>query len=251
MHFQVSERKLTFMYCCETPNIQEAQVIKDKIDISSYILGDLNLCPSRSKDQRILDILCGNERMLHLRAITTISQSPNQLDHIMVRLTIKHLVVTETFFNFISDHKSIIMRLTAFANDEPLDKMDENDVKLLETTKAIKREINKDVEKLDCKKIKIKISNEIIDIDDKSSLSDTQSDKSNQIYYNSLRGNNWVSNFLIDDYCNLLMSKYKNDFVFSTFFTEISFHSIDHTQILLNIARTKTFLIADMYFSPF
>ena len=81
-------------------------------------MGDLNLSVDRNPDKSILEILCGDERILHLNDITTIGMNVRQLDHIMVRKTIKYTVQTDSYYNYISDHRTICLRISQYANDE-------------------------------------------------------------------------------------------------------------------------------------
>merc|ERR1711867_402614 len=89
INIQISQRKLTFIYSRQSPNIEETNIICEKIENSSYIVGDINLDPNKESDARKLTSLCGKERKLHLRDVTTIGKFLSQLDHIIVRNSIK------------------------------------------------------------------------------------------------------------------------------------------------------------------
>ena len=109
----------SFVYCRTTPNIQECQWIKEKTK-EAFVIGDLNLNKTiEDQKNKIIDI-CGMDKKCLLYENTT--KYANQLDHILGPWDQK--VFTTSFFNFISDHKTIVLRISLsdakFIDDERL-----------------------------------------------------------------------------------------------------------------------------------
>ena len=203
LHIRIKQRLLTFIYIREKPNRSDSVSISEKIDISSYVLGDLNLSPSREDDTANLAILCGNDRVLHLNDVTTIGINIKQLDHILVRKTIKHLALTDTYYNFISDHKTISLRISAYANDEPHIKFTEKELPKIKKSRSAEG---------------------IITVSDEP-INDTelQYPKTSDLYLSCLEGEEWLNDNIINDYLELLGRKYKDVIIFTTFFSEMFF----------------------------
>ena len=109
----------SFVYCRTTPNIQECEWINEKTK-EAFVIGDLNL-NKKCEDQKNKIIgICGKEKICLLYENTT--NHFNQLDHILGAS--EHRVFTTSFFNFISDHKTIVLRMSLsdanFIEDERL-----------------------------------------------------------------------------------------------------------------------------------
>ena len=215
INVQINDRRLTFIYVRISPTMDETKIICSKIETSSYILGDLNLDPNREGDESKLSYLCGKERRLHLKDITTIGSFPRQLDHIIVRNSIKHLVISDCWYNFLSDHKYITLRITGYANDKPLlipknvslENVNENLIN-------VKKELFVEPDYVPQQK---KVKKEI-------TWKDSDYEKTSEMYLSSLKGERWLTNFVIDDYLALLQSYHKDTFIFSTHFTESFFY---------------------------
>ena len=79
------------------------------------ILRDLNLNPTNESEKRLLELLCGKEKKNFLNEITT--NQYNQLDHIIGEKSLEKQLYTTSFFNFISDHKSITARIGIDGNE--------------------------------------------------------------------------------------------------------------------------------------
>ena len=113
------KHSFSFVYCRSTPNTNECEFIREKTK-DSFVLGDLNL-NKQFKDQheKILNI-CGKDKVMLLFENTT--KNHNQVDHILGPG--EQMVFTTSFYNFISDHKSIVLRIplsdTHFIDDERL-----------------------------------------------------------------------------------------------------------------------------------
>ena len=99
-----------FIYCRTTPNNQELKAIIKCFKECQVLMGDLNLSPKVSKDLKKLNVLCGNEKSIALRE-TTRRLSDNQPDHILIDKRIQTFCYVTSYFNFISDHNSIIIRI--------------------------------------------------------------------------------------------------------------------------------------------
>lgn len=68
------------------------------------------MCRRDNKDSKKLQTLCQDDKFLALNEITRIA-SCNQLDHILLDKKFKDKYFATSFHNFISDHKSIDIRL--------------------------------------------------------------------------------------------------------------------------------------------
>ena len=77
----------------------------DKCDI---IMGDVNLNPRKDNEKDLLNVFSGKSRFLALHEPTTVNN--NQLDHIFLNKDLKELAFVTSFTNFISDHRSIVIR---------------------------------------------------------------------------------------------------------------------------------------------
>jgi hypothetical protein len=120
-----------FIYCRTTPNNAEIKGIKKCFKECQIVMGDFNLSPRISKDLKKLNVLCGNEMSHSLKEITR-RLSNSQPDHILILKKMEKFCYVISFYNFISDHNSIVIRV----GDE------ENSL-----TKEIVEKINFDAEK--------------------------------------------------------------------------------------------------------
>ena len=78
-------------------------------------MGDFNLNHKSDEDQEKLTKICGQNKISALHEITHPS-TLNQLDYILVDKEMKNNVFVTSFFNFISDHNSIVARLSSGEN---------------------------------------------------------------------------------------------------------------------------------------
>ena len=67
-----------------------------------------------NQKKRLLELLCGKERKQFLNEITT--NQYNQLDHIIAEKSLEKQLYTTSYFNFISDHKTITARIAFDGN---------------------------------------------------------------------------------------------------------------------------------------
>ena len=100
-----------FLYCRSTPNNEEIKAIKESFEECKLILGDFNLAMNIPKDKKKIEALCGSQKFPVLEETTRVI-SYNQLDHILADNALKGKCFATSFFNFISDHKSIVVRLS-------------------------------------------------------------------------------------------------------------------------------------------
>ena len=78
-------------------------------------MGDLNQSHRIEEHRQKLKELCKDSRESILHEITR-SISNNQLDYVLTNAKVKENCFTTSFYNFISDHKSITIRIGLFGN---------------------------------------------------------------------------------------------------------------------------------------
>ena len=109
--------RLGFIYCRSTPNNQEVEQIKKYFAECDVLMGDLNLSHKIDEEKGKIRKLCEPRKFSALTEITR-SASNNQLDYILLNNNFKNTYLTGSFFNFISDHKSIFIRLSLSQSNE-------------------------------------------------------------------------------------------------------------------------------------
>ena len=188
--------RYSFIYCQITPNETEVAQIENITQYSDYILGDMNLNPEKPDQLQKLKNICGEFKTMHLRAVTYIP-GRNQLDHIIVRKDHQNQLFSECYFNFVSDHKSIVLRKSKETKDEPIK---------VDTTKG-----EKELTKVNLnEKNQVKTEPKSVRTLDEETYSKS---------YTSLNGNNWLNDDVIDGFFHLLMRKYGDIFIFSSYFS--------------------------------
>ena len=126
----INSHSFSFVYSRTTPTIREAEWLMEMTADSHYLMGDLNLDPSVQDEKNRLNIICDKIKKPLLKEITT--KNNVQLDHILgiERKGVK--IFTTSFVNFISDHKSVTIRISdsdsKFIDDERLPKSYENNI---------------------------------------------------------------------------------------------------------------------------
>ena len=95
------------------------------------------------------------------------------------------------------------MRISKYANDEPLIKATEKELPKIKKSKSSEGIITVGDEPYDDEEL--------------------QYPKTSDIYLSSLEGNDWLNDNIINDYCDLLGRKYKDVMIFTTFFSEMFF----------------------------
>ena len=107
-------KRTVFLYIRETPNNSEIQKLKTNLKNCDCVIGDLNLNPKIPEQKGRLKTLCGKTRYMALREIT--STNGAQLDHVIVEKDLESTVFATAYFNFTSDHYSIVMRISSLSN---------------------------------------------------------------------------------------------------------------------------------------
>ena len=113
-----------FIYCRSTPNNREIENMKEAFEDCSVLMGDFNLSHRIKEDKIKLENLCKRKRFSALSEITR-TKSNNQLDYILLSEKLEKSYLTGSFHNFISDHKSIFVRLPLSQTNEFTDAMKE------------------------------------------------------------------------------------------------------------------------------
>ena len=96
--------------------MSESDAIKNYFCQCNIILGDFNLSHRIKSDQEKLAHMCGSSKVNILSEITR-SISRNQLDYILVDKDVVQNSYATSFNNFISDHKSITVRIGLEQNE--------------------------------------------------------------------------------------------------------------------------------------
>ena len=100
-----------FIYCRSTPSNSEILAVGNNFKECDILMGDLNLSHRNKEDyQKVLN-LCRPNKVNALSEITR-PMSQNQLDYILVDKKLKEHTFVTSYNNFISDHNSIIVRLS-------------------------------------------------------------------------------------------------------------------------------------------
>ena len=100
-----------FLYSRTTPNTPEVKAINKYFAECQFMMGDFNLSPKMPQDNKKLEQLCGCSKFLVLKETTRVL-SENQLDHILAENKFSGKCFGTSYFNFISDHKTITLRIT-------------------------------------------------------------------------------------------------------------------------------------------
>ena len=109
-----------FVYSRSTPTQAEVLSLRKNFRECQFILGDLNLSHRDSSDQQKLLELCQPDKVNILNEITR-SVSNNQLDYIISQKNLSKRSYATSFNNFISDHKSITVRVALEENNFLID----------------------------------------------------------------------------------------------------------------------------------
>ena len=100
--------KICFVYFREKPTQKDLLLGSKHWKGCDVIMGDLNLKQNIPADEKLLKFVCGDNYTLALNEMTTVYGQP---DHILVSKTIKMKYFTTSYHNFISDHKSFVIRI--------------------------------------------------------------------------------------------------------------------------------------------
>ena len=111
----MNDLKLGFLYCRSTPTHQEIKGINKSFSECHVLAGDFNLSHRIAADKNKLEMLCQETKVSILHEITR-SQSNNQLDYILVDKILEQVCFATSFNNFVSDHKSVTVRIGLYGN---------------------------------------------------------------------------------------------------------------------------------------
>ena len=207
------DETISFLYARTKPSISECRQIHEITVKFAFALGDVNLCPTEKSDEEKLQIICGNDKIRHLNQITTVRG--NQPDHILVIKDRRNTVYTDSFFNFISDHIGIILRMSHYVNDTVIEAKPDNVKKNVATSKDIK-----------------------------------QNGTSAEPNLEPLSGSNWLNDIIINEYNSLLMNKFTDVFVFSTYFSQSFFTLNRDYENLKGYTKSKDIFECRIVFFP-
>ena len=222
MIVQFIEHKLNvaFLYIRRKPSVEDINNIQESTKNCSLIFGDLNLNPQDEADKIKLHRLCSEDKYLALNEVTTNQQ--RQLDHIIALKTLQERIYTTSYFNFVSDHKTIGARVSV-QEDNPFCKTflqtssfsfqnySFSRKRPHESIKEKKRNIEKKF-----KRTNIKVEEDTAEISSDSEVDENTSAKSS---LKNLEEECWLTDINIDDYGKLLKEHFKDDiFIFSTQF---------------------------------
>ena len=76
-------------------------------------MGDFNLKPNIASDEKLLNSICGTTHQLALNENTTVHGQP---DHVILHKRFETKSFVTSFFNFVSDHKTIVARIGLMQN---------------------------------------------------------------------------------------------------------------------------------------
>ena len=175
------------------------------------IMGDLNLNPKLPSENERLKQLCSSDKSLALQEVTT--RQKNQLDHILVNHRMKSRVFVTSFLNFISDHKSIVMRLGI--NNNQLNSYIIQDLNL-RSQRFMKKDATETNEEEEIKvPLETKQCDTLVEINSDEDGGETTS---SELTYECLEGEAWLRDDIINPYLRLLESECGNCFIFSSLF---------------------------------
>ena len=188
VHVKYADQRISFLYCRTTPSVKETKEISEITKKSHYVMGDLNLNPTEETQHQKLQTICSRKKEMDLNEVTT--DLGQQLDHILVDKDLRESVYSASYFSFASDHKPIILRISQCEND--------------------------------------KVIGRNPDEPDKPSKCSSKQEKEtiNSTDLNLLDGNNWLNDVIINEYTNMLTTRFSDIFIFSTYFTQ-SFFTFD------------------------
>ena len=101
---------LGFLYCRTTPTNSEIDYINRVYGCCEVMMGDFNLSHRNEEHKGKLKKLCENSKVSMLDEITR-AISNNQLDYVIIDEVLKSHCFSTSYFNFISDHKTITLRI--------------------------------------------------------------------------------------------------------------------------------------------
>ena len=112
---QIGDHRFTFIYSNHSLSLNEAASLHSRTADMDYLLGDLNLNPKYSNELKALYMICGTSMEMLLNETTTKHNS--QIDHITGRKRENRKIFITTFFNFATDHRTIVLRIGSPGSD--------------------------------------------------------------------------------------------------------------------------------------
>jgi hypothetical protein len=196
--------KVCFLYFREKPSARDLLRVSKYWKGCDLIMGDFNLKPTILEDDKLLKFICGTTHKLALSEMTTVHGQP---DHIVLNKRFEMKYHATSFLNFISDHKSFVIRIGLEQN--PFDA-------------SFLTKINFDSEK-HLKKLKGSRTNPTETINEKMEQSeDTEPNtKIPFVYFERLDGSTWLDDTIINEYGKILLKRFQTSvFVFDSHFLE-------------------------------
>ena len=162
--------------------------------VKDAVLSWVNSNQINLPEKKKLKQLCNKDKYIALNEITTIQC--NQLDHVLAYKALKKILYATSFFNFISDHKSIIARIGLKKN---------------EFSKQFLENLHFDSEK------HMKENKKKQNIVDDENIENNE----NKQAIENIKEGTWVEATTINEYGRLITEQFKESiFVFSTHFYE-------------------------------
>ena len=106
---------VSFVYVRKTPDNEDISRMRKYVYSSEVVLADFNLNKNVQSQKNLLDKLCSDGKVNHLNDVTT--DKLNQLDYILLDEKISQYSFSTAFKNFMSDHKSITVRIPYIGNE--------------------------------------------------------------------------------------------------------------------------------------
>ena len=216
------DETISFIYCNITPSMKDIEEVQEITEQSDFMLGDINLDPENLDQRKKLEVLCGKDKMMHLRSVTR--GRKNQLDHVIVKKELKHIVHSDSYHNFVSDHKTVVLRQSHYANDEVVydsasKEMEEKKIDNLEIKiKSKQGKSTRKDESLDKELLLIKKTKK------RERKVDTNTSEQLPRFWR-MNGRNWLDDDIVNEFSNILMKKYPDIYIYPTFFN-LSFFTL-------------------------
>jgi hypothetical protein len=145
-------------------------------------MGDFNLKPNNASDEKLLNSICGTTHQLALNENTTVHGQP---DHVILHKRFETKSFVTSFFNFVSEHKTIVARIGLMQN--------EFDLKFIEN---INFNAEKHLKKLKSKKEDSNVSSrfkmESTKIEDLTKCENEEHTENTAVNTEKLDGSNWL-----------------------------------------------------------
>ena len=182
------------------------------------IMGDLNLNPKHEQEMQRIEQLCHGELEIALNEETT-TTTLNQIDHILVHKSLKRRVFVSSYYNFVSNHKCIVLRIGLRDNqlkNDIVSRLKHSSEKFMKRSLIREEKNEKNYVKSN------RTFNEEIDVekvwDSHDEMADTNNPTRDNFDLTCLEGTNWITSDIINEYGKLMTAQFKSTYVFSTHF---------------------------------